>query len=203
MNVIPDADRFQHRALRNYIVGGRFCQTLYENLAAGSEILHRFCWLSESYEKVCKSHEVLASKIEKFMEDRVKILKENVELHELQARMEIYLRNMEVQLGLESAWKHRLEVCEAQLSKAHDDLSECQEALMTSSELLSKANSSALGEKVKNLEVCPIPIVPVLFPFASYLNLFCLFRRAKQGIVLRRETVLPLLLRTKRRSCCE
>jgi hypothetical protein len=110
-------------------VGGKFCQTLYDNLTAGSEILHGFCWLSELYEKVSKSHEVLASKVERFMEDCVKILKENVELRELQARLEIDLSNMKVQLGLESAWKHRVEVCEAQSSKARDELSECQEAL--------------------------------------------------------------------------
>jgi hypothetical protein len=165
MNVITDADRFQYRALRNGIVGGQFCQTLYDNLAAGSEILHRFCWLRESYEKVSKSHEVFASKIEKFMEDRVTILKENIELHESQTRFEADRHNMEDQLGTmnsqvkasESVWKHRMEVCEAQLSKTRDELPKCQEALNISSDLLGKANASCPGERVKELDVCFTP----------------------------------------------
>jgi hypothetical protein len=80
VNAIPDADRFQYRTMKNGIIGGQFCQTLYENLATSLDMLQLFCWLSEAYEKVCSSHEVLATKIENFMKDRIETLKENVEL---------------------------------------------------------------------------------------------------------------------------
>jgi hypothetical protein len=174
MNVVPDADRFQHRVLKDDAIGGKYAQSLYDNLAAGSEMLYRFCLLSDAYDKVSRSHEDLASKVEKFIEDRVKILQEKLELCERLNSQDLELNNMKVQLALEDSLKHRIEVCEAELSKAHDDLSKCQE-------LLAKAEASELGKKVKELEVCVFPFIQLpffkaLLPFSFFspcLSLYC------------------------------
>jgi regulator of replication initiation timing len=137
--------------LKDGVIASKYSQSLYDNLVVGSEMLYRFCWLSDSYNKVSQSHEDLASRIEKFMEDRVKILQENLELRERLASQEVDLNNMKVQLVLENSLKHRIEVCEAELSKAHDDLHECQD-------LLAKAEASELGKRVNELEVCFSPL---------------------------------------------
>jgi hypothetical protein len=100
------------------------------------------------------------------MEDRVKILQENLELREKLARQEIDLANMKIQLTLGDAMKHRIEVCETQLAKAHEDLNQCQEQL-------AKAGESELGKKVNELEVYfPSPLLCLLFRPSPFIYIY-------------------------------